>query len=52
MDTIIHQAKLLAGNKAIDDEHLFMAILMNPSSIACSILVDLGLDIESLIFRC
>lgn len=49
MDTIIHQAKLLAGNKAIDDEHLFMAILMNPSSIACSILVDLGLDIESLI---
>lgn len=49
LDTILHQAMLLSGNKPIEEEHIFMAILMNPTCIAANILTSLGLDIETLI---
>ena len=49
LQTIMHQAQLLAGDKMVDEEHIFMAVLMNPNSIAANVLIGLGLDIESLI---
>lgn len=49
LDTILHQAKLLAGQKAVEEEHIFMAILMNPTCIAAHVLVNLGLEIDDLI---
>lgn len=49
LKTILNQAKVLAGEGKIKDEHLFMAILMNPNTIACSILRSLDLEIDELI---
>ncbi len=49
LETILHQAGILAGDKQISEEHLFMAILMNKNTIAASILVSLGLDIDDLV---
>lgn len=49
LETILHQAGILAGDKQISEEHLFMAILMNKNTIAVSILQALGLDIDDLI---
>lgn len=49
LEAILHQAKLLAGDASISEEHLFMAVLMNKNTIACSILEALDLDIEELI---
>ncbi len=49
LESILHQAKLLAGDASISEEHLFMAVLMNKNTIACSILEALDLDIEELI---
>lgn len=49
LETILNQAALLAGEKPVSEEHLFMAILMNRNTIAASILQALGLDIDDLI---
>lgn len=49
MQTILHQAKLLAGDGKISEEHLFMAVLMSKNTIACSILEALDLCIDDLI---
>lgn len=49
LEAILHQAKLLAGEGSISEEHLFMAVLMNKNTIACSILEALDLSIEELI---
>ncbi len=49
LEAIFHQAKLLAGDNSISEEHLFMAVLMNKNTIACSILEALDLNIEELI---
>lgn len=49
LENILHQASLLAMDNMISEEHIFMAILMNRSSIACIILQHLGLDIDDLI---
>ncbi|MDE7106653.1 MAG: AAA family ATPase [Anaeroplasmataceae bacterium] len=49
LEAILHQAKLLAGEGNISEEHLFMAVLMNKNTIACSILEALDLSIEELI---
>lgn len=49
IEAIVHQAKLLAGESSISEEHLFMAVLMNRNTIACSILEGLGLSIDELI---
>lgn len=48
-ENIMKQAKLLAGDEAISDEHIFMAILMNRNTIASKILVSLDLNIDDLI---
>ncbi len=49
LEAILRQAKLLAGEASISEEHLFMAVLMNKNTIACSILEALDLDIDQLI---
>lgn len=49
LETILNQASLIAGDKHVSEEHLFMSILMNKNTIAASILQALGLDIEDLI---
>lgn len=49
LEGILHQAKLLAGDGSISEEHLFMAVLMNKNTIACSILEALDLSIDELI---
>ncbi|MDE7161371.1 MAG: AAA family ATPase, partial [Anaeroplasmataceae bacterium] len=49
LEAILHQAKLLAGDGSISEEHLFMAVLMNKNTIACSILEALDLNIDELI---
>jgi len=49
LETILNQASLIAGNKSVSEEHLFMSILMNKNSIAQAILQSLGLDIDDLI---
>ncbi|MDE6584871.1 MAG: AAA family ATPase, partial [Anaeroplasmataceae bacterium] len=49
LESILHQAKLLAGDSSISEEHLFMAVLMNKNTIACSILEALDLNIDELI---
>ncbi len=49
LEAILHQAKLLAGDHLISEEHLFMAVLMNKNTIACSILEALELNIDELI---
>ena len=48
LETIFSQAKILAGDLKIGDEHIFMSILMNKNSIACSILETLNLNIDEL----
>lgn len=49
MQTILHQAKLLAGDNKVSEEHLFMSVLMTRNTIACSILESLDLNIDELI---
>lgn len=49
IETILSQASILAGDKLVSEEHLFMAILMNRNTVASSILVSLGLNIDDLI---
>lgn len=49
LETILSQAKILAGDSKIGDEHIFMSILMNKNTIACSILEMLNLNIDELI---
>ncbi len=49
LETLFKEAKILASDNKISDEHLFMAILLNPTIIASKILISLGLDIEDLI---
>lgn len=49
LEAILNQAKLLAGEGNISEEHLFMATLLNKNTIACSILEALDLDIDELI---
>jgi ATP-dependent Clp protease ATP-binding subunit ClpA len=49
LETILSQAKMLSGDSKIGDEHIFMSILMNKNTIACSILEMLNLNIEELI---
>lgn len=49
LETILNQASIIAGDKHVSEEHLFMAILMNKNTIAASILQALGLDIDDLI---
>ncbi|MDE5566776.1 MAG: AAA family ATPase [Anaeroplasmataceae bacterium] len=49
LEAILRQAKLLAGDGSISEEHLFMAVLMNKNTIACAILEALNLNIEDLI---
>ena len=49
LENILHQASLLSNDKLVAEEHIFMAILMNKKTIACEILENLGLDIDSLI---
>ena len=49
LEAVISQAKLLSGDKSVSEEHLFMAVLMNRNTIACSILEALDLDIDELI---
>ncbi|MBE6137869.1 MAG: ATP-dependent Clp protease ATP-binding subunit [Erysipelotrichaceae bacterium] len=49
LETILNQASLIAGNKSVSEEHLFMSILMNKNTIAQAILQSLGLDIDDLI---
>ena len=49
LETIFSQAKILAGDSKIGDEHIFMSVLMNRNSIACSILEMLNLNIDELI---
>ena len=46
--TIIRQAKILANENPISEEHLFMAVLLCRNTIACSILEELDLDIDDL----
>ena len=48
LEVILLQAKLLAGNHLISEEHLFMAVLMNKNTIACSILEALEFNIDEL----
>ena len=47
--TILKQAKILANDAPISEEHLFMAVLLSRNTIACSILEALDLDIDDLI---
>lgn len=49
LEAILNQASIIAGDKHVSEEHLFMSILMNKNTIAASILQALGLDIEDLI---
>lgn len=49
LEAILHQAKLLAGEHLVSEEHLFMATLMNKNTIACSILEALDLNIDELV---
>lgn len=49
LEAILNQAKILAGDGYISEEHLFMSVLMNKNTIACAILEGLGLDIDELI---
>ncbi len=49
LEAILRQAKLLAGDNSISEEHLFMAVLMNKNTIACAILEALNLNIDELI---
>lgn len=49
MLSILNQAKQLAGDIKVSEEHLFMAVLMTRNTIACSILESLGLNIDELI---
>ncbi len=49
MQTILHQAQLLAGEGKISEEHLFMAVLTSRNTIACAILEALDLNIDELI---
>lgn len=49
LESIFRQAKILAGDSNISEEHLFMAVLLNKNTIACSILEALDLDIDELI---
>lgn len=49
LETILNQAKVLSSETKIGDEHIFMSILMNRNTIACSILEMLNLNIDELI---
>lgn len=49
LEQILNQAELLAKDRLISEEHLFMAILQSKNTIAISILQSLGLEIEELI---
>ena len=49
LQNILNQAKSIASDNLVSEEHLFMAVLMNKNSIACSILESLGLNIDDLI---
>ena len=49
LEQILNQAELLAKDRFISEEHLFMAILQSKNTIAISILQSLGLEIEELI---
>lgn len=49
LEAILNQASIIAGDKHVSEEHLFMSILMNKNTIAASILQALGLDIDDLI---
>ena len=49
LELILNQAELLAKDRLISEEHLFMAILQSKNTIAISILQSLGLEIEELI---
>ena len=49
MLSILNNARQLAGDIKVSEEHLFMAVLMSRNTIACSILESLGLNIDELI---
>ena len=49
LQNILNQAKSIASDNLVSEEHLFMAVLMNKNTIACSILESLGLNIDDLI---
>ena len=49
LSTILKQARILANENPISEEHLFMAVLLCRNTIACSILESLDLDIDDLV---
>lgn len=49
LENILNQASMLANNNVVSEEHLFMSILMNKNTIAISIIVSLGLEVDELI---
>ncbi|MBQ3252919.1 MAG: ATP-dependent Clp protease ATP-binding subunit [Acholeplasmatales bacterium] len=49
LESILNQAQVLAKDKPIAEEHLFMSVLMVKNTIAIAILESLGLNIDDLI---
>ncbi len=49
LEKILNHADELANGDKISEEHIFMSILENRNTIACSILESLGLSIDDLI---
>lgn len=49
LSTILKQARILANDNPISEEHLFMSVLLCRNTIACSILEALDLDIDDLV---
>lgn len=49
LEKILNRADELANGDKISEEHIFMSILENRNTIACSILESLGLSIDDLI---
>ena len=48
LEGILNQASILANDRAISEEHIFMSILMNRNTIAAGILESLGLNLDDL----
>lgn len=49
LEAILNQAAVIAKDRSVSEEHLFMAVLQSKNTIAVSILQALGLDIDELI---
>lgn len=49
LEAILNQAVVIANDRSVSEEHLFMSVLQSKNTIAVSILQALGLDIDELI---